>query len=312
VIFSYATRRLMQMIPVVVGMTLLVFLMIHLVPGDPARSMLGPRAPESEVLELRQRWGLDEPLPAQFRQFVGQLARGDLGESLSYGVPVAELIAGRVAPTLLLILYAVLLVSLITIPLAALVATKKGSWIDHLVRVIPLVGLGMPSFWLAIILILLLALRTGWFPVGGYGRTPAEILRALFLPGLTVAIAIAPFTIRSLRAALLEVLESDYIDTARAKGLSERRVLLAHGLRNAVIPTVTVLGVNIGWLVGNTLIVEKVFAIPGLGALMIDAVLERDFPVVQALALIFGILVVLVNLIADLVRAALDPRIKLA
>ena len=311
-IFSYATRRLIQMIPVVVGMTLLVFLMIHLVPGDPARSMLGPRAPESEVLELRQQWGLDEPLPAQFGQFVGRLARGDLGESLSYGVPVTELISGRVLPTLLLILYAVVLVSLITIPLAALVATNKGSWIDHLVRVIPLVGLGMPSFWLAIILILLLALRLGWFPVGGYGRSPIEILRALFLPGLTVAIAIAPFTIRSLRAALLDVLEADFIDTARAKGLSERRVLLAHGMRNAVIPTVTVLGVSIGWLVGNTLIVEKVFAIPGLGALMIDAVLERDFPVVQALALIFGILVVIVNLVADLVRAALDPRIKLA
>jgi peptide/nickel transport system permease protein len=312
VIFSYAARRIMQMIPVVVGMTLIVFLMIHLVPGDPARSMLGPRAPESEVIELRQRWGLDEPLPVQFGQFVGRLARGDLGDSLSYGVPVEELIAGRVLPTLLLIFYAVVLVSLISIPLAALVAANKGSWIDHLVRVIPLVGLGMPSFWLAIILILLLALRLGWFPVGGYGRTPTEILRALFLPGLTIAIAIAPFTIRSLRAALLDVLESDFIDTARAKGLSERRVLLAHGMRNAVIPTVTVLGVSIGWLVGNTLIVEKVFAIPGLGALMIDAVLERDFPVVQALALIFGILVVVVNLVADLVRAALDPRIKLA
>jgi peptide/nickel transport system permease protein len=274
--------------------------------------MLGPRAPESAVLELRQRWGLDEPLPAQFGQFVGRLARGDLGESLSYSVPVTELIAGRVLPTLILLLYAVILVSLITIPLAALVAANKGSWIDHLVRIIPLVGLGMPSFWLGIILILLLALRLGWFPVGGYGRTPAEILRALFLPGITVAIAIAPFTIRSLRAALIDVLEADFIDTARAKGLSERRVLLVHGLRNAIIPTVTVLGVSIGWLVGNTLVVEKVFAIPGLGALMIDAVLERDFPVVQALALIFGILVVLVNLVADLARAALDPRIKLA
>jgi peptide/nickel transport system permease protein len=309
---AYAARRLMQMAPVVIGMTLLVFLMIHLVPGDPARSMLGPRAPEAAVQQLRQRWGLDEPLPAQFAGFVGRLARGDLGESLSYGVPVTDLIAGRVLPTLLLLFYAVVLVSLITIPLAALAAANQGRWIDHLVRVVPLVGLGMPSFWLAIILILLLALRLGWFPVGGYGRTPAEVLRALFLPGMTVAIAIAPFTIRSLRAALLDVLEADFIDTARAKGLSERRVLLAHGLRNAIIPTVTVLGVSIGWLVGNTLIVEKVFAIPGLGALMIDAVLERDFPVVQALALIFGILVVLVNLAADLVRAALDPRIKLA
>ena len=192
-------------------------------------------------------------------------SRGDLGESLSYSVPVTRLIAGRVAPTLILLLYAVILVSLITIPLAALVAANKGSWVDHLVRIILLVGLGMPSFWLGIILILLLALRLGWFPVGGYGGTPAEILRALFLPGITVAIAIAPFTIRSLRAALIDMLEADFIDTARAKGLSERRVLLVHGLRNAIIPTVTVLGVSIGWLVGNTLVVEKVFAIPGLG-----------------------------------------------
>lgn len=299
------------MIPVVVGMTIIVFLLLRLVPGDPARSMLGPRAPESAVLELRQRWGLDDPLPVQFAHFAGRLVRGDLGESLSYSVPVADLIFPRVVPTVLLVLYAVLLVSLITIPLASLVAVRKGTWIDHVVRAIPLFGLGMPSFWLAIMLILLFALRLHWFPVGGYGKTPVGIARALFLPGLTIAIAIVPFTLRSLRAALLEVLESDFVDTARAKGLSERRVLLVHALRNAVIPTVTVLGVNIGWLVGNTLIVEKVFAIPGLGALMIDSVLARDFPVVQALALIFGILVVVVNLAADLLRAALDPRISL-
>jgi peptide/nickel transport system permease protein len=299
------------MIPVVVGMTMMVFLLLHLVPGDPARAMLGPRAPEAAVEELRERWGLNEPLPAQFGQFVGRLARGDLGVSLSYRVPVEELIFPRILPTVLLITYAVVLVSLITIPLATIVATRKGGWLDHLVRTIPLIGLGMPSFWLAIMLILLFALRLHWFPVGGYGRTPLQILRALFLPALTVAIAIAPFTIRSLRTALIDVLDADFIDTARAKGLSERRVLLAHGLRNAIIPTVTVLGVNIGWLVGNTLIVEQVFALPGLGALMIDAVLERDFPVVQALALIFGIMVVLVNLTADLARASLDPRVTL-
>jgi peptide/nickel transport system permease protein len=308
---AYAARRLARMIPVVVGMTVIVFLLLRLVPGDPARAMLGPRAPESAVQELRQRWGLDEPLPVQFAQFAGRLARGDLGTSLSYDVPVAGLILPRVVPTILLVLYAVALVTLITVPLATLVAAHRGTWIDHVVRAIPLVGLGMPSFWLAIMLVLLFALRLHWFPVGGYGKTPPAILRALFLPGLTIAIAIAPFTLRSLRAALLEVLGSEYIDTARAKGLSERRVLLVHALRNAVIPTVTVLGVNIGWLVGNTLIVEKVFAVPGLGALMIDSVLARDFPVVQALALIFGLLVVIVGLSADLLRAALDPRISL-
>jgi peptide/nickel transport system permease protein len=308
---AYAARRLVQMIPVVLGMTMIVFLLLHLVPGDPARAMLGPRVPEEAVAELRQRWGLDEPLPAQFAQFLNRLAHGDLGVSLSYRVPVEELILPRVLPTVLLILYAVVLVSLITIPLATIVAANKGGWLDHLVRTIPLVGLGMPSFWLAIMLILFFALQLHWFPVGGYGKTPLQILRALFLPALTVAIAIAPFTIRSLRTALIDVMESDFIDTARAKGLSERRVLLVHGLRNAIIPTVTVLAVNVGWLVGNTLIVEKVFALPGMGALMIDAVLERDFPVVQALALIFGIMVVLVNLTADLARAALDPRITL-
>ena len=308
---AYAARRLGQLIPVVVGMTMIVFLLLRLVPGDPARSMLGPRAPESAVRELRQRWGLDEPLPVQFAQFAGRIVRGDLGTSLSYNVPVAGLILPRVVPTVLLVLYAVVLVTLITVPLATVVAARRGTWIDAVVRAIPLVGLGMPSFWLAIMLILLFALRLHWFPVGGYGKTPAAILRALFLPGLTIAIAIAPFTLRSLRAALLEVLGAEFIDTARAKGLSERRVLLVHALRNAVIPTVTVLGVNIGWLVGNTLIVEKVFAVPGLGALMIDSVLARDFPVVQALALIFGILVVVVGLAADLLRAALDPRISL-
>src|SRR5262245_37440781 len=191
------------MIPVVVGMTMIVFLLLHLVPGDPARAMLGPRAPEAAVEELRQRWGLDQPLPAQFAQFVGRLARGDLGDSLSYQVPVEELIAPRVLPTVLLIVYAVVLVSLITIPLSTIVAANKGGWLDHVVRTIPLVGLGMPSFWLAIMLILFFALQLHWFPVGGYGKTPLQILRALFLPALTVAIAIAPFTIRSLRTALI-------------------------------------------------------------------------------------------------------------
>lgn len=309
--FVYSARRLGRMIPVVVGMTMIVFLLLRLVPGDPARSMLGPRAPESEVLELRDRWGLDDPLPIQFWDFLQRLLRGDLGDSLSYSVPVAGLIGPRVVPTVLLVLFALCLVLLISVPLALLVAVHQGTWIDRVVSAIPLIGLGMPSFWLAIMFILLFALRLHWFPVGGYGKTPPDIARALFLPALTIAISIVPFTLRSLRAALVEVLSSDFVETARAKGLSESRVLLAHGLRNAASPTITVLGVNIGWLIGNTLVIEKVFAIPGLGALMIDSVLARDFPVVQALALIFGLLVVLVSLSADLVRAALDPRVSL-
>ncbi len=300
------------MLPVIVGMTMVVFLMIHLVPGDPARTLLGPRAPEQAIQAFNERWGLDRPLPEQFISFIQDLARGDLGTSLSYQVPTTDLMAGRFEPTLLLLLFGAVFAMLITIPLAVAAALNEDRLLDHGVRLLPMIGLGMPAFWLGILLLAFVALRVDWLPVGGYGSTWPDKFAALILPGVTIALSIAPFTIRSLRASLLEVMEADYIATAQAKGLSRRRVLLSHGLRNAVIPTVTVLGVNIGWLVSNTLIVEKVFAIPGLGALMIDAVLNRDFAVVQGLALVFGLLVVVVNLLVDVVRASLDPRIHLA
>jgi len=299
------------MVPVVFGLTLLVFLLIHLVPGDPARTMLGPRPPQAVVDALRQEWGLDRPLVEQFLLFVTRLLQGDLGVSLASGVPAGDLISDRVPPTLALVLVGTVFTLLISVPLATLAAVNLNRWPDHVIRAVPLLGLGMPSFWVAIILILALALTTGWFPAGGYGSNLPEQFHALVLPGLTIAIALTPITIRSLRAALLEVLDADYIATARSKGLTEGRVLFFHAVRNAIIPTITVLGVNIGWLIGNTLIVEKIFAIPGIGALMVDAILERDFPIVQALALIFGVLVVLVNVLADVTRSLLDPRLKL-
>jgi peptide/nickel transport system permease protein len=299
------------MIPVVFGLTVIVFLMIHLVPGDPARTLLGPQAPDAVVRRLRHDWGLDRPMPAQFTLFLSRLVRGDLGESLVYSVPARELILDRFPPTPFLILYASALTVLITSPLSSIAAVYSGRWPDHLIRLIPLVGLGMPSFWLAILLILLLAVNVGWFPVGGYGDGWFQHLRAMFLPGLTVALAMSVFTVRSLRASMIEVLESDYIVTAQSKGLTNLQTLVRHAIRNAILPTLTVLGVRIGWLVGNTIIVEKVFAIPGLGSLMFDAIQDRDFPIVQALALIFGIMVVFVDLLTDIGRSALDPRVKL-
>ena len=307
----YFLRRLLRMIPVILGMTIIVFFMIHLVPGDPARTLLGPRAPAEVIEAFNLRWGFDRPLHEQFFSFLGGLLQGDLGSSMSYNVPTTELVTGRFTPTLLLLGISALFAMVISLPLAVVAALREERTPDHVVRVIPMVGLGLPAFWVGILLLTFVALRVDWLPVGGYGATWPDRLIAMILPGLTVAIGIAPFTIRSLRSSLIEVMEADYIATARAKGLAGVRVLWAHGLRNAVIPTVTVLGVNLGWLVGNTLIVEKVFALPGLGALMIDAVLERDFPVVQGLALIFGLLVVLVNLLADVVRASLDPRVQL-
>ena len=308
----YFLRRLLRMIPVILGMTIIVFFMIHLVPGDPARTLLGPRAPAEAIEAFNLRWGFDRPLHEQFLSFLGGLFQGDLGTSMSYNVPTTELVAGRFTPTLLLLGISALFAMIISLPLAVVAALREERTPDHVVRVIPMVGLGLPAFWVGILLLTFVALRIDWLPVGGYGATWPDRLIAMILPGLTVAIGIAPFTIRSLRSSLIEVMEADYIATARAKGLTGVRVLWAHGLRNAVIPTVTVLGVNLGWLVGNTLIVEKVFALPGLGALMIDAVLERDFAVVQGMALIFGLLVVLVNLLADVVRASLDPRVQLS
>lgn len=300
------------MLPVIVGMTFVVFFMIHLVPGDPARTLLGPRASEEAIAVLHERWGLDRPLHEQFVSYAGGLLRGDLGTSLRYNVPTTDLLSGRFVPTLMLLAAGTFFTILISVPMAMTAALNEGRTPDHVVRVVPMIGLGMPAFWLGLMLLVFVALRVPWLPVGGFGSTFDQHLLSMVLPGLTVAFSVSPFVIRSLRASMIEVMASDFIATARAKGIPARRTLFSHGLRNAIIPAVTVLGVSIGWLVGNTLVVESVFALPGLGALMIDSVMGRDFAVVQSLALIFGLLVVIVNLVADVVRAWLDPRVELA
>jgi peptide/nickel transport system permease protein len=308
---AYVARRLLQMVPVAVGVTILVFFMIHLVPGDPARTMLGTHATPQRVALLHKEWGLDKSLPVQYERFMQRLAHGDLGDSLFYRVPARGLIVDRLPVTLWLIGYGTGLSILIALPLAAIAASRRDAVRDQVVRVVPLVGLGFPSFWVGIMLLLAFGLNTGrFFPVGGYGTGVSGHIRSMFLPALTVAIAIAPILIRSLRASLLTVLESDYITTARAKGLPERRVLVRHALRNAVISTVAVLGVNIGYLVGGTLVIEQVFALPGVGQLMINSIFQRDFPVVQGVTLVFAILVVLVYLITDILHSLLDPRVR--
>ena len=307
---SYVGRRLLQMVPVALGVTILVFFMVHLIPGDPARTMLGARATDQAVAHLRHEWGLDRPLMEQYWLFMKRLAQGDLGDSLFYDTPVLSLIFERVWPTVWLLAYATVLALLISVPLATLAATRKDGSVDQLVRAIPLFGLGMPPFWIGIVLILLLGLRVPLFPVGGYGDGFLGHLYSMFLPGLTVALFLTPILIRSLRASLLTVLESDYITTARSKGIPERQVLLRHAVRNAIISTVTVLGVNIAFLIGGTLVVEKVFALPGIGALMVDSIFNRDFPVVQGVTLVFAVLVVLVYLITDVVHSLLDPRVR--
>ena len=307
---SFVGRRLLQLVPVAVGVTIVAFFMIHLIPGDPALTILGIHATPQSIHELRQEWGLNRPLISQYWLFLDRLAHGNLGQSLIYGTPASTLIMQRLPATLWLIIYAAVIAVLISVPLAMIAATKKDGIRDQVVRAVPLLGLGMPTFWVGFLLLTVFGANLRWFPVGGYGTGILGHLHAMFLPALTVAIALAPVVIRSLRASMLSVLGADYITTARSKGVPGMRLFVRHVLRNAVIPAITVLGINIGFLIGGTVIIENVFSIPGIGQLMINSIFQRDFPVVQGVTLVFAIMVVLVNLLADMTYASLDPRVS--
>jgi len=307
---TFVFRRLLLLVPTALGVTIIAFFMIHLIPGDPARTILGIHSTPRAIAILHREWGLNRPLASQYWLFMDRLVHGNLGTSLYYGVPVFGLITSHLPATLWLICYAAVLAVLVSVPLAMIAASRKDAVRDHIVRAVPLLGLGMPSFWLALILQTLLAVKLRLFPVTGYGSGIIGHLHSMFLPALTVAIALCPVVIRSLRASMLNVLGADFVTTARAKGVPGRRLFVRHVLRNAVIPAVTVLGINIGFLIGGTLIVEEVFSVDGVGYLMINSIFQRDFPVVQAIALLFGIMVVMVNLLTDVAYASLDPRVR--
>lgn len=309
---AYVLRRLVATVPVLFGISLIVFFMIHLVPGDPAKTLLGIRATDQAVAALHKSFGLDKPLWQQYLDFMGRLAHGDLGRSFFYNVDASELVSGRLPATLWLVVSATVLALLISVPLAVLAASRRGSALDQAIRAVPLVGLGMPAFWVGIMLVLIFGLKLRLFPVSGFGDDVAGHLRSIVLPALTVALALTPILIRSLRTSMIAVLDSDYVVTARAKGLTHRRIILSHTLRNAAVSSVTVLGVNVAYLVGSTLVVERVFALPGIGTLMLDSIFNRDFAVVQAVTLVFAVMVVTINLLTDLAHAALDPRVELS
>jgi peptide/nickel transport system permease protein len=307
---AFVGRRLLQLVPVAFGVTFIVFFMVHLIPGDPAATILGIHATPHAVAILHQEWGLNRPLLSQYWLFLDRLVHGNLGQSLFYSQSTSSLVIGHLPATLWLLIYAAVLTVLISVPLAMTAASRQDGIRDHVVRAVPLVGLGMPSFWLGFLLIFGFAIKFQIFPVSGFGTGFFGHLRSMFLPSLTAALALSPVVIRSLRASMLNVLGAEYITTARSKGVPGTRLFLRHVLRNAVIPAVTVLGINIGFLIGNTVIIESVFAIPGEGQLMINSIFQRDFPVVQGVTLVFAVLVVLINLLADLAYAALDPRVR--
>lgn len=304
-------KRILQLIFVIAGICIITFLLVHIVPGDPARIIAGDRAKPETIEAIRQNLGLDKPLWQQFAIYAGNLLSGDIGQSLRYKRPVAALIGDYVWPTLFLTGYVICLAVPPSIALAIASARRPGSAIDQTIRFIGVAGLAIPVFWLGIMMSRLFGVSLGWFPVSGYGKTFTAHLHHLFLPALSTAIWIVPVLVQSLRAALIEKASADFVTAARAQGAGEREIFWRTILPNAILPTLNLFGVIVAFLIGGTIVVEMVYAVPGLGMLMINALLARDYHVVQGLTLMFAATTVCVTFVVDLLSAAIDPRARL-
>jgi len=306
-------RRLMATIPVMGVVALAVFALLHLTPGDPAVIIAGDYATSEDIARIRARLGLDQPLITQVGLWLGRLARGDLGTSIFSGLPVATLIGQRAEATIGLTVLAMLISVGVGVPLGVLAAWRKGSWLDRAVMVVAVSGFSMPVFWLGFLLVYVFAISLHWLPVQGYrplGEGLGPFLRHLALPALTLSVVYMALIARMTRASMLGVLGEDYIRTAFAKGLAPRRVLARHALKNASLPVVTIVGVGFALLIGGAVVTESVFAVPGLGRLTVDAIVKRDYPVIQGVILVVSAVYVLVNMVVDLLYVVLDPRIR--
>jgi len=307
-------RRLPSLLLTLLLISLVTFVVVQVIPGDPAQLMLGTEAPPEALAELRAQLGLDRPPLLQYLSWLVGVLRGNLGVSLRHGRPVATLIAERLPVTLSLATLSLTLAVLLAMPLGVLAAIRQHSALDYGVLVFAQAGLALPSFWIGILLILLFALSWRWLPSGGYvpwGENPLGALRSLAMPVLALGLPVAGVLARLVRASMLEELARDHIRTARAKGLPEAQVIVRHALRNALIPTVTLLGLQLGFLLGGSIIIEQVFALPGLGRLVLFAINNRDLPLIQGLVLFIAALVVGINFLVDLAYTWLDPRISL-
>jgi peptide/nickel transport system permease protein len=310
---AYVLRRLLATIPVMLIVAVLVFLMLRLTPSDPAAIIAGDTATTEQVEEIRKRLGLDQPILTQFAIWGSWTLQGDLGESFFFKKQVAELVLDRVEPTLSLALFTIVFAVLIAVPLGTLAAYRHGGWLDGIVMGFSVLGFSVPVFVVGYALIYLFAIQLNWLPVQGYQRIGLGIggwLQRLILPALTLSVIYIALIARITRTSVLEVMNEDYIRTARAKGQAEGRVLLRHALANAAVPIVTVIGLGVALLIGGVVVTESVFTIPGLGRLTVDAVLARDYPTIQAVILLFSLAYVLINLAVDLTYTFLDPRIR--
>ncbi len=311
---GYIIKRIFMTVPVMIVVALFVFLLLRLSPGDPAAVIAGDYATAEDVQRIREKLGLSEPIFVQFMTWLGSLIQGDLGTSIFSNKPVTELIGQRLEPTLMLALTTIIFSIFVAVPLGTIAAFRSGSWIDRLVMLFSVGGFSVPVFVLGYVLIYLFSMTWRILPVQGY-RSPFEdgllpFLQHIILPTITLSVIYIALLARMTRASVMEVLEEDYIRTARAKGLSEVKILMQHALRNAAVPIVTVIGIGIALLIGGVVVTESVYNIPGLGRLVLDAVLARDYPIIQGLILFFALIYVLLNLLIDLTYTLFDPRIK--
>lgn len=305
----FLIRRLLQLIPTLIFILIVVFILVRLLPGDPTSAILGDRALDADVERINRELGLDRSIPVQFAVFVKSVATGNLGNSIQLKLPVTQLIAQRLPVTLMLTVMAAILALIMSVPLAFVAALRREQAADTVIRGAFQIGLSMPVFYMGLLLLTVFGAKLGWFPVGGYGDGFWDNVYHLFLPAFTLALSLAAILMRNLRAAIIGVVDAEYVTFARAKGLRPRLILLRHVLRNALISTVSLFGLSIGTLLGGAVITETVFAIPGAGRLMIDSIYGRDYPVVQGMTMALAVLVSLTFFLTDVFEAWLDPRV---
>lgn len=302
--------RLVQILPALLGVTLVTFLLVHLIPGDPITLLAGERASPETIAAIKKRYGLDQPIFVQLGYYLKNVVMGDLGQSLRFRIPVTQLIFQHLWPTLLLMMLTIL----ITIPLATLLAgiaaKNQDRGIDHAIRAFSVAGIAIPVFWVGIILARLMAVQLGWFPVAGFGEGFVDNIHHLILPAITLSLGIIPVLSRNLRASLLEQMEADFVTAARSKGIPEHYIFSRYVFMNALIPNLQLFGVIVAFLFGGTIVVEKVFAIPGIGQLLISSILGRDYYVVLGLTFFFAVFTMAVMLIVDLLSMIIDPRLR--
>ncbi|MBC2886448.1 ABC transporter permease [Ochrobactrum sp. CM-21-5] len=309
----YIIQRLIGMIIVMFLVVTIVFVIVRVTPGDPAAVMLGPEATEADITQLRARLGLDQPLIIQYLYYIGQLLKGDLGQSIFLNQPVLTALGDRAEPTFFLTLFSIIIACVIALPIGIYAAYRRGSFIDQAATTLAMLAASIPSFWLGLILMQIFAVRYGWFPVSGYGGPDASFLDRMWhlsLPAFALGLVSSALILRFTRASMLDVLSDDYVRTARAKGLNEKRVILKHALKNALIPIITVIGLTMAVLISGAVVTETVFGLPGVGNLVVSAVLRRDYPVIQGALLIIAALYVLINFAIDMFYLLVDPRVR--